>query len=39
MQRTIMGALMGGVLTASRLLGPSGFIQIMRAASSRPSQS
>lgn len=35
----IMGALMGGVLTASRLLGPLGFVQIMRAASSRPSQS
>jgi len=30
----IMGALMGGVLTASRLIGPSGFFQIMRAASS-----
>jgi phytoene dehydrogenase-like protein len=29
----IMGALMGGVLTASRLLGPSGFFRIMRAAS------
>lgn len=29
----IMGALMGGVLTASRLLGPLGFFQIMRAAS------
>ena len=29
----IMGALMGGVLTASRLIGPSGFLQIMRAAS------
>ena len=28
----IMGALMGGVLTASRLLGPMGFFQIMRAA-------
>ncbi len=28
----IMGALMGGVLTASRLLGPFGFFQIMRAA-------
>jgi phytoene dehydrogenase-like protein len=26
----IMGALMGGVLTASRLLGPFGFFQIMR---------
>lgn len=30
----IMGALMGGVLTASRLIGPLGFFQIMRAASS-----
>ena len=30
----IMGALMGGVLTASRLMGPFGFFQIMRAASS-----
>jgi phytoene dehydrogenase-like protein len=29
----IMGALMGGVLTASRLIGPFGFFQIMRAAS------
>ena len=29
----IMGALMGGVLTASRLLGPFGFFRIMRAAS------
>jgi all-trans-retinol 13,14-reductase len=33
----IMGALMGGVLTASRLTGPSGFFQIMRAASSHSS--
>jgi phytoene dehydrogenase-like protein len=33
----IMGALMGGVLTASRLVGPLGFFQIMRTASSRPS--
>jgi phytoene dehydrogenase-like protein len=33
----IMGALMGGVLTASRLLGPFGFFQIMRAASSNSS--
>lgn len=33
----IMGALMGGVLTASRLLGPAGFLQIMRAASLRSS--
>jgi phytoene dehydrogenase-like protein len=30
----IMGALMGGVLTASRLLGPLGFFQLMRAATS-----
>jgi len=29
----IMGALMGGVLTASRLMGSRGFFQIMRAAS------
>jgi phytoene dehydrogenase-like protein len=28
----IMGALIGGILTASRLLGPLGFFQIMRAA-------
>jgi all-trans-retinol 13,14-reductase len=28
----IMGALMGGVITASRLIGPLGFLQIMRAA-------
>jgi phytoene dehydrogenase-like protein len=28
----IMGALMGGVATASRLLGPFGFFRIMRAA-------
>jgi phytoene dehydrogenase-like protein len=33
----IMGALMGGVLTASRLIGPLGFFQIMRAASSHSS--
>jgi len=34
----IMGAVMGGILTASRLLGPFGFFQIMRAArsSARP---
>lgn len=33
----IMGALMGGVLAASRVLGPSGFFQIMQAAkSNRP---
>lgn len=30
----IMGALMGGVLTAGRLMGPFGFFQIMRAAGS-----
>jgi phytoene dehydrogenase-like protein len=30
----IMGALMGGVLTAGRLIGPFGFFQIVRAASS-----
>jgi phytoene dehydrogenase-like protein len=30
----IMGALMGGILTASALLGPFGFFQIMRAAGS-----
>jgi phytoene dehydrogenase-like protein len=29
----IMGALMGGVVTASRLLGPFGFFRVMRAAS------
>jgi len=29
----IVGALMGGVLTASRLLGPFGFFRIIRAAS------
>ena len=29
-----MGALMAGVLTASRLIGPLGFLQIMRAAKS-----
>jgi phytoene dehydrogenase-like protein len=28
----IVGALMGGVLTASHLLGPLGFFQVMRAA-------
>jgi phytoene dehydrogenase-like protein len=33
----IMGALMGGILTASRLMGPLGFFKIMRAASSRSS--
>lgn len=32
----IMGALMAGVLTASRLIGPTGFLQIMRAVNSRP---
>jgi all-trans-retinol 13,14-reductase len=31
----IMGALMGGVLTASLLLGAFGFLEIMRAARSR----
>ncbi len=31
----IMGALMGGVLTASRLLGSLGFFEIMRAAGAR----
>jgi all-trans-retinol 13,14-reductase len=30
----VMGALMGGVATASTLLGPSGFLEIMRAAKS-----
>jgi all-trans-retinol 13,14-reductase len=30
----VMGALMGGVATASTLLGPAGFLQIMRAANS-----
>jgi all-trans-retinol 13,14-reductase len=30
----VMGALMGGVATASSLLGPAGFLQIMRAAGS-----
>jgi phytoene dehydrogenase-like protein len=30
----IMGALMGGVMTASRLLGSFGFFEVMRAASS-----
>jgi hypothetical protein len=38
----IMGALMGGVATASTLLGPAGFLEIMRAAkrpgSARPGQ-
>jgi len=33
----VMGALMGGVATASTLLGPTGFLQIMRAANSSPS--
>jgi hypothetical protein len=27
----IMGALMGGVSTASRILGPFGFFNVMRA--------
>jgi phytoene dehydrogenase-like protein len=31
----IMGALMGGVVTASCLLGPLGFFEVMRAARSR----
>jgi all-trans-retinol 13,14-reductase len=30
----VMGALMGGVATASTLLGPTGFLKIMRAANS-----
>jgi all-trans-retinol 13,14-reductase len=30
----VMGALMGGVATASTLLGPAGFLEIMRAAKS-----
>jgi phytoene dehydrogenase-like protein len=30
----VMGALMGGVAAASTLLGPAGFLQIMRAAAS-----
>lgn len=34
----IMGALMGGVLAASQLLGPFGFFRIMSAASSRLSK-
>ena len=34
----IMGALMGGVLTASLLLGPFGFFRIMGAASSPSSK-
>jgi all-trans-retinol 13,14-reductase len=33
----VMGALMGGVATASTLLGSTGFLQIMRAANSPPS--
>jgi phytoene dehydrogenase-like protein len=32
----IMGALMGGVLTASRLLGGVGFFEILHAAASQP---
>ena len=32
----IMGALMGGIATASTLLGPAGFLEIMRAANSSP---
>ena len=36
----VMGALMGGVATASTLLGPMGFLKIMRAAmSARPTRS
>jgi all-trans-retinol 13,14-reductase len=31
----VMGALMGGVITASALLGSAGFIEIMRAARSK----
>jgi all-trans-retinol 13,14-reductase len=31
----IMGALMGGVLTASCVLGPLGFLEVMRAANSQ----
>jgi all-trans-retinol 13,14-reductase len=34
----IMGALMGGVITASRLIGPLGFFEIMRAAYTQPSK-
>jgi all-trans-retinol 13,14-reductase len=34
----IMGALMGGVLTAGRLMGPFGFFQIMAAARSQSSK-
>ncbi len=33
----VMGALMGGVATASTLLGPAGFLEIMRAANSSAS--
>jgi all-trans-retinol 13,14-reductase len=33
----VMGALMGGVATASLLLGSAGFLEIMRAANRRPS--
>ena len=32
----IMGALMGGVLTAGEMMGAFGFFKVMRAASSRP---
>lgn len=32
----LVGAMMGGVATASRLLGPLGFFKIMRAAYARP---
>jgi all-trans-retinol 13,14-reductase len=31
----VMGALMGGVATASTLLGPAGFLEIMRSASAK----
>ena len=35
----IMGALMGGVATASTILGPAGFLEIMRAASANTHRS
>ncbi|OAL48693.1 oxidoreductase NAD-binding domain protein [Pyrenochaeta sp. DS3sAY3a] len=34
----IAGALMGGVMAASRVLGPLGFLQIMKAARSPPAK-
>jgi phytoene dehydrogenase-like protein len=34
----VMGALMGGVATASTLLSPMGFIEIMRSASASPAR-